>query len=135
PHGLRHDDGRGAGDGNEADLEVLLLERGALGEDVGGGAEWKDLGEGGKRRRGADRFQEGAARSVPGDSRAHDGGGDQLPVALILGQGAQRRGGGVVLDLAAMTAAATAEPTEPAVRGERMGGQAQPPSPGKKWPP
>ena len=33
-HRMRHDDRRGAGDGDEADLEVLLLRRAALGESL-----------------------------------------------------------------------------------------------------
>ena len=71
-HRVRHDDGRGAGDGDETDLEVFLLGRGGLGEHLGGQPEREELRDGGERRRGADRAQEGAPRAILGEQRAHD---------------------------------------------------------------
>ena len=72
-HGMRHDDRRGAGNRNKADLQVLLLRRRGLGEGVDGGAEREELRDGGERRGGADGPQEGAARLVLRDEGAHDG--------------------------------------------------------------
>src|SRR6516225_10409399 len=63
-HGMGHDDRRRAGDRDEADLEILLLDRAALREHLGGGLEREKLRERGKRGRGADGFEERAARGV-----------------------------------------------------------------------
>ena len=57
-HRVGHDDRRGAGDGDEADLEVLLFERSTLGESLAGRSEREHRRDRGQRRRGADRLQE-----------------------------------------------------------------------------
>ena len=80
----RHDDRRGAGDRDEADLEVLLLDRPALREHFGRGLEREELRQRGKRGRGADRFQESTARGIRGNMARTDGGGDHALVALFL---------------------------------------------------
>ena len=94
-HRRRHDDRRGAGDRDEADLEVLLLERPALREHFGRGLEREELRQRGQRGRGADRLQECAPRGVLRKHRAHHRGGDHALVALLLardGSTAQRGG-------------------------------------------
>ena len=70
--------------GNEADLEVLLLDRSALCEHFGRGLEREELAERRERGRGADRLEEGAARCVLRKDLAHDRGGDNAFVAFVL---------------------------------------------------
>ena len=68
-HRRRHDDRRRAGDRDEADLEVLLLERSALREGVGRGADRQELRHRRERSRGADGGQERASRRVLREQR------------------------------------------------------------------
>src|SRR5262245_19585194 len=114
---MGHDDRRGAGDRDEADLEILLLERAALREYLGRGLEGEELRERGKRGRRADRFEECAARGVLWKYGAHHGGGDDPLVApvLALDRRALELQLCVVLGLAAMPPAAAARPIEPAL--------------------
>ena len=56
-------------------------------EGFGRGLDRKELRDRGQRGRGADRFQEGAARGILGKHRAHHGGGDDALVALVLALG------------------------------------------------
>src|SRR5262249_59481041 len=106
---------RGAGDRDEADLEILLLERAALREHLGRGLEREKLRERGKRGRGADRFEERAARGVLRKDGAHHGGGDDASVApvLALDRRALELRLCVVFGLAAMAPAAAPPPIEP----------------------
>ncbi len=53
------------------------------GEHLGRGLDREELRQRGKRGRGADRFQEGAARHVLREHRAHHGGRDHALVALL----------------------------------------------------
>src|SRR5262245_24923339 len=82
-HRVRHDDRRGAGDRNEANLEILLLRRAGLREDLARRLERKELRERGKRGRGADRLEKYAAGAVLRKYGAHHGRGDDAPVALL----------------------------------------------------
>ena len=84
PHRRRHDDRGRAGNRDEADLEVFLLERHALRKCFGRGLQWKKLRQRRDRGRSAHRFQEGAARGIARKHRAHHGGGDHALVALLL---------------------------------------------------
>src|SRR5262249_6434433 len=112
-----HDDRRGAGDWDEADLEILLLERAALREHLGRGLEREKLRERGKRGRGADRFEERAARGVLRKGGAHHRGGDDASVApvLALDRRALKLQLRIVLGLTAMAPAAASRPIEPAL--------------------
>ena len=65
------DDGRGAGDGDEADLEVLLLRRGSLREHLRRGAEREELRDGGERGGRTQGAQEGAAHGIFGKQSPH----------------------------------------------------------------
>ena len=79
----RHDDRRRAGDRDEADLQVLLFRRASIGKGLGRGLDREELRDRGQRRRGADRFQEGAARGILWKHRPHHCGGDDALVALL----------------------------------------------------
>jgi hypothetical protein len=81
---MRHDDRRRAGDRDEADLEVLLLDGTRLGEGLGGGADGEEGGDGGGGRRGANRPQEGAALVVLREEGAHHRLLDDAAVAALL---------------------------------------------------
>ena len=76
--------------------------------------ERKELRDRGERGRGADAFQEGAARGVLRKHRAHHRGGDHALVALLFARGFDRlalqlpHGVALVLDLTDMAAAGTA---------------------------
>ncbi|MOA22317.1 hypothetical protein D3C78_1428660 [compost metagenome] len=69
---MRHDDGRGAGDGNEADLQLLFFQRaGGLREGFAGRGQREDRrngGHGGATTHGA---QEAAAQAVFREQGAH----------------------------------------------------------------
>src|SRR6266568_8625702 len=85
---MRHDDRRGAGYWDEADLEVLSFGFAcALREYFRRCLEREELRQCGKRSRGADRFQEGAAGCVLRKHRAHDRRGDHALVALLVAAG------------------------------------------------
>src|SRR5262249_19550869 len=140
-HGVRHDDGRGAGDRDEADLEVLLLQRAGLRKDLGRGLQRKELRQGGERAARADGFQEGPARLAAREHRPHHGGGDDAFVTLLFAfdggrlereRRADRR---IVLAVGAVTAAATAGPAETNILVERINKARQPSSPWKNQPP
>src|SRR5262249_14670151 len=75
------------------------------------------LGERGKRRRRADRFEERAARGVLWKYGAHHGGGDDPLVAPVLGldRRALELRLCLVFGLAAMPPAAASRPIEPAL--------------------
>src|SRR5262249_16051992 len=105
------------GDRDEADLEILLLERAALREHLGRGLERKELRERGERGRGADRFEERAARGVLRKYGAHHGGCDDPLVApvLALDRRALELQLRVVLGLTAMPPATASRPIEPAL--------------------
>jgi hypothetical protein len=78
-HRRGHDDRRGAGDRNEADLEVFLFQRRALREYFGRcleGKELRDCGDGGRR---TNRFQERAACDILRKHRAHHRGPATTP--------------------------------------------------------
>ena len=123
-HRLRHDDRRRAGDRDEADLEVLLLDRAALREHLGRGVEREELRDRGERGRGADRFEEGAARGVLRKHRPHHRGGNDALVAFVftLDRRAlqRRRGVPFMLDLADVAAARAAGAVQAALRIERI---------------
>ena len=83
-HRMGHDDGRGAGDGDEADLEVLLLRRAALGEGLARRGQREHRGDRGHRRRGPDRLQEQPALGIDREDRAQDRGIDHPAEALFV---------------------------------------------------
>jgi hypothetical protein len=72
-HGMRHDDGRGAGDGNESDLEVLLFGRRSLGKNLSCLPQREELRYGRQRGRGADGAQERPAAGIFRKQRADHG--------------------------------------------------------------
>ena len=84
----------------------------ALREHLGRGLEREELRDRGERGRGADRFQERAARGVLRKHRAHHRRGDHALVALLLALDRRRIAAGrsvaLVIDLADMAAARTA---------------------------
>jgi hypothetical protein len=72
---MRHDDRRGASDRDEADLQVLLLERaGRLGHGFAGGVQRKELRQRSQRGAGADRAQKRASCGVGTEHGLDDGG-------------------------------------------------------------
>ncbi len=70
---MRHDDRRGAGDRDEADLQVLLLDRPALGEGIDCGRDRQDGRNHCGGRRGANALQQRTALGVVRKGRHHDG--------------------------------------------------------------
>jgi hypothetical protein len=104
-----------------------------LRENLGRGLDRKELRDRSQRRRGADRFQEGAARGILGKHRADHRGGDDALVALFLALGrhgiaAQRQRRMLVFGRGAMLAADAAGARKLAVGIERIveGGHAAP---------
>ena len=116
-HGMGHDDRRGAGDRDESDLEILLLDRAALRAYIGRGLEREKLRERGERGRRADRFEERAARGVLRKHGAHHRRRDHALVALVfaLDLRALERQLRVVLGLAAVAPAPASRPIESAL--------------------
>ena len=107
-HRRRHDDRRGAGDRNEADLEVFLLGRASLRKHFRRRLEREELRHRSERRGRTDRFQECAACHVLRKHRAHHRGCDHTLVALLLAfhrLAAQGRRGLLVLQGRAVLAA------------------------------
>ena len=96
----------------------------ALREHLGRGVEREELRDRGERGRGADRFQEGAARGVLRKHRPHHRGGDDALVAFVfaLDRRALQRRHGVpfMLDLADVAAARAAGAVQSALRIERI---------------
>ena len=82
-HGLRHDDRCGAGDRDEADLEVLLFNRTGCGEHLRCGLQGEELRQRSQRGRGPKRLQEGAPSNILREYRAHHRRSDQVLVALL----------------------------------------------------
>jgi hypothetical protein len=105
PQRMRHDDGRRAGDGDEADAQLGLLEWPiGLREDLFREPEREDARDRGQGRPCPDRLQEATPLGVPREERAHDGALDQpiLLLPLVLGMGL------IVLGLVAMMSAGAA---------------------------
>ena len=111
-HGLRHDDRRGASDRNEADLKIFLLDGAVLREHLGRCSEREELRDRSERGRGADRFEESAARDILRKHRPHHRRGDDALVTLVFAFNRRalqlRRGVPLVLDLADVAAARAA---------------------------
>src|SRR6202047_5580310 len=128
PHRRGHNNRRGAGDRNEADLEVLLFQRAAFGERLGRGLQRKELRQRGSRGRSSHRFQECPARRILWKHRAHYRGRDDTFVTLLAASNrfaSQRQSGLLVLGRRPMPAAPTARPRKPAggIKGVVKGGQ------------
>ena len=73
---MRHDDRRGAGDWDEADLEGFFLGSSGLGECLACQREREELADGGERRGGADQLQKRAPGAVLAEEGADDRRGD-----------------------------------------------------------
>jgi hypothetical protein len=119
----RHDDRRRAGDGDEADLQILFLRRALLGKNLGRGLDREKLRDRGKRRRSPDRFQEGPARGILRKHRAHDCRCNDAFVALLLGWNrlaSQRQRRVFVLRCGPMLAANAARPLKRAIGVKRI---------------
>ena len=83
-HRMGHDDRRGAGDRDEADLEVLFLGCPTLGKRLSGHAEWQHGRD--RRHRGgrADGRQKLPPRCVDGENRTKHGGIDNpIPARFV----------------------------------------------------
>jgi hypothetical protein len=108
--------------GMKADLEVLLFDRAALREHLGRGGKRKKLRDRGERGRGADRFEEGAARGILRKHRPHHRGGDDALVPLVFDRRALQawRGVPLMLDLAHMAAARATGAVQSVLRIERI---------------
>jgi hypothetical protein len=104
---LRHDYRGTAGDGDEADLEILLLDRTAAGEYVGGGLQREKLRQRRQGGRGAKGMQERTTTDVLGKERAHNRRSDDIFVPLIVGLGLALKlwNIAVMLSLTSVTAA------------------------------
>src|SRR5512138_2005927 len=83
-HRLRHDDRSAAGNGDEADLEVLLFEGTAAREDLRRGLQREELRQCGERGGSAKRLQKSTACDVLRKKRTHHGRGDYVFVALFV---------------------------------------------------
>ncbi|VUD74837.1 hypothetical protein MET9862_05470 [Methylobacterium symbioticum] len=115
-HGLGHDDRRGAGDRDEADLQIGLLRFARLRESLGGELGREELAHGRERRGGPDTAQEGAAFGVVREERPHHRAVDgALQGGLPRGRGCAL---GVMRGLARMGAAGAAAAGEAAFRVE-----------------
>ena len=103
--------------GMKPTLRSFFSMRAALREHFGRGLEREELRDRGERGRGADRFQECAARGVLRKHRPHHRGGDDAFVALVFAFDRRalqsRRGVAFMLDLAGMAAAGAAGAVQP----------------------
>ena len=121
-HGMRHDDGGGAGDRDEPDLEILLFNGAGIGKRLGRCLEREELRQGGQGRRCADCFEECTARGFPRKDSAHHRRGDHafvpglLPLDVLALQLPLRFA--VMLRLAAMLSTAASRSVQPPRRIE-----------------
>jgi len=105
---MGHDDRRGAGNRDEADLEVLLLQRTTLGEGFTGDAEGQDRGDRRQRRRGTDGLQKQAALGVDREDGAQHGRVDHAIPALFLASRYSHRGEPLMVGLGMIAATGAA---------------------------
>src|SRR5262245_34959941 len=109
-HRLRHDDRRAAGNGDEADLEVLLFDGPTAREDLARGLQRKELRQRSERSRGAKRLQKCTAPDVLREKRTHHRRSDHILVTFLVTfdrETSQLRGVPFMVGLADMTAART----------------------------